>query len=406
MANFLSLPTLMLCLFAGWTTVAVFITSVWLVERRCHEMASWSAGFWCGAVGVLLLALRDHGPDFLTYGFGNALVLACVGLLWIGFRAFDRQPYSLLLALAGAVGWIATYLFVPRFSADINLRVIAMSFLIAGYSLEIARTAWAGRATEPLPSRALVAGFFASHALIYLARIPMVLVQPLASVSDANRTSWNAIVTFELFVHAIFAGMAVFALIRERAAYRYKIASEIDSLTGVLNRGAFLSRVLEQTAASRSGGALALLDVDHFKRLNDTHGHGAGDAALAALGRRVSGMLPVGAIFGRMGGEEFAIYLPRVTRGEAEALAEEIRGSVGAMRIAWEGKQLSLTVSVGLCPLAGGVRDVSALLAVADRALYASKRAGRNRTTTFEASTGESALPDGQHAVHGFGMPG
>ncbi len=154
-----------------------------------------------------------------------------------------------------------------------------------------------------------------------------------------------------------------------------------DALTGLPNRRAFddaLARVVAR--AERSGAALAavVLDVDHFKRVNDGHGHAAGDAVLAAVAARAAGALRAGDLLARVGGEEFAALLPGADLAAAAEAAERIRAAVGGTPIEAEGRALAVTVSLGCAALQRGEAG-PALLARADARLYAAKAGGRNR---------------------------
>ncbi|WP_378947531.1 diguanylate cyclase [Mesorhizobium sp. ANAO-SY3R2] len=156
-----------------------------------------------------------------------------------------------------------------------------------------------------------------------------------------------------------------------------------DSLTGALSRGAFMRRgeaKLRQLSRTSRNAALLMLDIDHFKRINDRLGHAAGDKALQEFFRVVSSVLREDDLFGRTGGEEFAALLPRTDPIEAAAIAERIRLAVETARITVaSGERLRLTVSIGVAAQAAAkVAHFDDLLLAADRALYEAKAAGRN----------------------------
>jgi diguanylate cyclase (GGDEF)-like protein len=156
-----------------------------------------------------------------------------------------------------------------------------------------------------------------------------------------------------------------------------------DSLTGALNRGAFEQRLeaeLARTSRTQAPLALVVLDVDHFKRINDSQGHAAGDRALRALSSAVMVAKRRSDIFGRIGGEEFAIALPDTGIAGAEAFAEGLRES---LRPAVGG--VSLTVSLGVTDAVTADRSVRGMLHSADLALYAAKHAGRDRVVCADA---------------------
>lgn len=155
-----------------------------------------------------------------------------------------------------------------------------------------------------------------------------------------------------------------------------------DALTGLRNRMSFLATSrAEMTRAVRARASLSLLmlDIDHFKAINDTHGHSAGDAVLRGFAGICRDVLGVDAIVGRLGGEEFGVLLPDTTLGAARSLAERLREATASARTASGEAHIAITISVGVARVLPQERDLDQSLARADLALYAAKRGGRNR---------------------------
>jgi two-component system cell cycle response regulator len=126
--------------------------------------------------------------------------------------------------------------------------------------------------------------------------------------------------------------------------------------------------------------ALLMIDVDHFKRVNDTHGHAVGDEVLKAFTRILEGNLRSVDLLGRLGGEEFAVVLPESDQNAAKHTAERLRAAVEALEFPFEdGTTMKITTSVGIAILAGAGETLDSLLARADTALYTAKGEGRNR---------------------------
>lgn len=161
---------------------------------------------------------------------------------------------------------------------------------------------------------------------------------------------------------------------------RLGLVARTDSLTACLNRGAFTSKVNTLLAQhlDRTGGALLMIDADNFKAINDRFGHNAGDEALTIIARSIRTILRAGDLVGRMGGEEFGVYLPDVDQKSAEAIAERIRRSVNLAVFAPEGRQRPLSVSIGGAVF-DGPASFSELFRIADQRLYGAKQTGRNR---------------------------
>lgn len=162
--------------------------------------------------------------------------------------------------------------------------------------------------------------------------------------------------------------------------------AETDPLTGVYNRRAFFDRA--RIAAEQGGRptriSAILADIDHFKRINDEHGHDVGDVAIKAMAELIAGA----GIGGRLGGEEFGIVLPGCSLEEATARAERLREAVQALRIRGSRHAIGFTSSFGVSTWIEG-DDVNALLKRADLALYAAKSGGRNRVVPYQ---GEATL--------------
>jgi diguanylate cyclase (GGDEF)-like protein len=160
--------------------------------------------------------------------------------------------------------------------------------------------------------------------------------------------------------------------------------SQHDSLTGIYSRG-YLTELAEREVAmaKRHGRALsiAMIDIDHFKEVNDTFGHDIGDKTLKALVEICETKLRVIDHFGRIGGEEFVCVLPETDEASAMQCAERLRQSIGAMEINFPGGKLQITVSIGVAVLKPYHENWDALLKDADTALYLAKRSGRNRVT-------------------------
>ncbi len=161
-----------------------------------------------------------------------------------------------------------------------------------------------------------------------------------------------------------------------------EIQARTDRLTGVINRGAIISHLEQEIErAQREGGLLGLgmLDIDHFKKVNDVHGHAAGDEVLREVVRRSVSVLRRYDVFGRVGGEEFLVVVPGADARELEEVLQRIRQAIAKTPIAVAGREIAVTVSLGGATRAGDSADE--LIARADDALYAAKVAGRDRVS-------------------------
>lgn len=184
-----------------------------------------------------------------------------------------------------------------------------------------------------------------------------------------------------------FAHLAAGALENARLYARVEQEARIDVLTGLLNRRSFDRRLAaEHSRAKRFGKpyALALLDIDHFKRVNDTHGHPAGDAVLAQLGQVLARQFREVDVVARYGGEEFAVILPEIGSSVAKGVVERVRRAVAATPFALpDGREIGVTVSIGVSCYPNCAASPEAALSTADQALYLAKQAGRNRVLLY-----------------------
>lgn len=161
-----------------------------------------------------------------------------------------------------------------------------------------------------------------------------------------------------------------------------------DALTGLLNRGecfAIAERILEQCRAAGSPLCAVMIDLDHFKEINDTHGHDAGDQVLRAFGQALNSIIREDDVAGRIGGEEFLLVLPRMSLRTTTALAERIREMTSALKIPINGESITVSASMGIAQIHGEKESLGDLVKQADAALYTSKDAGRNRVSVWGA---------------------
>ena len=163
-------------------------------------------------------------------------------------------------------------------------------------------------------------------------------------------------------------------------------AARTDAKTGLLNAGAWQREAAVEVTRARAQAplAVAIADIDHFKAVNDTHGHLAGDAVLAAVSAAMRDLLRDSDLCGRFGGEEFALLLPRTTTAQALEITERIRQGISQLVIPWDGTAaIRVTISIGVTLPSSARRTLDDLLAAADHALYQAKRGGRDRVVIY-----------------------
>jgi len=184
----------------------------------------------------------------------------------------------------------------------------------------------------------------------------------------------------------------------DRTRQRLTVLASHDDLTGVHNRRHFMEVVQREWDRARryeTPAALLLIDADHFKRVNDKHGHLCGDELLRCIARTVAQQLRQADVLARFGGEELIVFLPHTDPLGALDVAERIREKVQALAVPWQSVSVGTTVSVGVAPLRAELPSLDWMIHEADTALYAAKSDGRNcvRTLPFEPSRSGGAYP-------------
>ncbi|MDX9682438.1 diguanylate cyclase [Pseudomonas protegens] len=177
--------------------------------------------------------------------------------------------------------------------------------------------------------------------------------------------------------------VAINSLALQKANQQLQHLSRTDHLTQLYNRGHWEQRLQFEYNRHGSSIALLMLDIDHFKSINDRHGHQAGDAVIKRVSELIHQHVRDSDVAGRYGGEEFAILLPHTDLAGARTLAERLRQSVEEQEVIHNGQAIAFTISLGIACLDRPARDHRCLIEWADQALYASKRAGRNRVSTY-----------------------
>ena len=196
--------------------------------------------------------------------------------------------------------------------------------------------------------------------------------QALAHAQRANRLRTVSLVLAGVLVVVL----SLLVLRHRRASSRMHGLAMTDELTQLRNRRHVLSR-LQTMVADGTSGALLIADIDHFKAINDAHGHPVGDEVLRAVAAALRAAVPPGAEIGRLGGEEFVVLLPRTGRAPARQVAEQARRAIAALDTSKWLPDRGVTISIGATAFARG-DDLAAILRRADEALYEAKRGGRN----------------------------
>lgn len=220
--------------------------------------------------------------------------------------------------------------------------------------------------------------------------IPMILGGRAVGVFNVLRPRPGAFSAGDIHLLRTLASYTALAIAHAEANLRLRDLSVTDDLTGVANRRLFLERLGRETERARRGQkslSALVIDLDHFKRVNDEHGHLRGDEVLRAVARILEENVRRHETVARYGGEEFVVLLPECKKPQALLVAEKLRAAVAERPIGG----LPITISIGVATLPDDAVTAEGLIDAADRALFAAKRAGRNRVVAFDQSLAASA---------------
>ena len=209
------------------------------------------------------------------------------------------------------------------------------------------------------------------------------------------RTDRDTFTPTEIELLTTFASLAAQAIEKARLYAQVQEQARTDALTGLNNRGEFQRQLKEEVERSHRYNrsfSLLMLDIDHFKTVNDSYGHQAGDEVLRVLAARLREQTRPVDHAARYGGEEFVVILPETTNEGALALAERLRTAVAGTAVpVTEARTISVTISIGVATFPADAGSETALIAAADAALYAAKEGGRNRISRYEPAPGQPA---------------
>ena len=291
-------------------TVGALLVFAYLQSRTHLTLLVWGCADLIGAVAAVLLVLRNAIPDSLSVVVPMGLLICAYAAIWAASQCFaNRRPVPLGLA-AGPLAWCVACAW-PAILQSTERRVLVSSAIIAGYTLAAARELWRDR-REPLLSRYPLVACLLAHATMILGRGVVAFTTPMPDAAQVLTHPWAGIMALEPAIMVVALGFLQLSMAMERSELVQRRAAMTDALTGIASRRAFIDQGQKRLASAirdRVPVALLLFDLDHFKAINDGFGHEAGDDALRAFAARIEPLLGTGALFGRLGGEEFAAVL-------------------------------------------------------------------------------------------------
>ena len=381
-------PTMLAMIIASSLMMAASMAVVGWGRRR-DGLGRWAAALLVNAIGHLLIMLRGLIPDVLSIVVGNLMLSSVfVGLIAAVYQFQGRPVRWPLLLAPPALVLVFVSVFIDNFPARVSFVGLAIGLqavwaLLAALSqrnVTVGRGQWL-----------LVAGL-ALEALVLGGRAVVALSTHSDATSILQSSALQTLTFLATFSVVLVSSVGFVFMSRDRADENNRVLAALDPLTGVANRRsliAALDRDVARAQRMREPMALMMVDIDHFKDVNDQYGHPAGDRVLCSVVNVLRQRVRAQDLVGRYGGEEFMVLLPDTGLTGAEQLARELCKAVEESRCPADGVPgpgIAVTVSVGV--FGGRLESGDSwdmLIAAADRALYQAKNNGRNRV---EVATG------------------
>jgi diguanylate cyclase (GGDEF)-like protein len=357
------------------------------VRRQPHTAALWwGLTFVFGSMpGFIYVAAHELGQPWL-YPVGNGVVVLAVAFIWKGARAFNQRPAPAAAWLTGPILVVAIPLLWERSFHEWSGGLVYLAG-VALYCLMAAREFLSPKGIR-LQNHVVLGAAVGIAGLFYTMRAAaFVMLGPYDPVFEAMFGPQIATLVSLLLI--MVCSFSLVALGKEMGEAALRHAATIDGLTQVMNRAAFIRAAdaqLRTLAATRAPATALIFDLDHFKAINDTFGHAAGDEVLVRCAETVAKCLEANDLFCRYGGEEFAVLLPGVGAEKAGRIAARMLAIIRAIAVQTERGLVRPTASIGLASALPGETDLSALISRADEALYTAKQAGRNRVEGHRAA--------------------
>jgi diguanylate cyclase (GGDEF)-like protein len=357
----------------GWAMAA-------RLTNRWRDTEGQFALCWLLLSAGLMLYVPAWSAGSAPRNLGDVLIVASIAVqhrgmaIYWGQRPNDRGYLALLTFTVSVLAFSLTQV------NGHGLRVANVCVGVGTMLVATVRLTWRrGRRETPMFA-AIVAGSYGLLALALLARAVQALsvgaTTKISIDAPGHSNVWLAVLV--LFVGGL-VNLAQIRLVLGRVLQHLTAQAQTDVLTGTANRRGLMQQLAELHTRARQGGhgyVVMMVDIDHFKAINDQHGHAEGDSVLKRVAQNLRDGLRIGDVVARWGGEEFCVLLPRIGLAEAQALAERMTTQIAA-----SGKP-PVTVSIGVAEVHLLSEQPDGVIGRADGALYRAKQAGRNRVMT------------------------
>lgn len=374
------------------STTGVVLWGLSLTGRFERWLKYWGISNLCAGAGILLLTFRHLVPDFYSIVVANMLTITGYFLLMVTIRRIYHhevvwRPHLILLVSVGI------FFTILQDSSQFYAERAAIGAIVCGfYCALVCRTTLAIARDEDISSAYLVTGIFAISSLIFLVRAVAAATNQLGGPTVFAPGGINMWMMIIAAIVAPLWNMAMLLMIMERINRNWIGRALRDPLTSALNRAglnaAMENNALRRRADNHSLTALLLVDIDHFKQVNDRLGHAIGDQVLRTFADMVNQQLRGSDLFARHGGDEFVIILPGSGEKQGYEVAERLQKAFAhaTMKIRSAETYPTLSIGIAVCPSEQLPHSLHHIMEQADAALYQSKHQGRNRITSVLAA--------------------
>jgi diguanylate cyclase (GGDEF)-like protein len=392
----IDLPTISAVHVTITALLGVVLLLIWARGRESPLIGWWGLALVVQAAGLAMTAVLFFAN--VPLAIAGALMILGDAIKWKAARGFIHRPAPVFWILLGPVAFLLAVQSGLLHSFD--YRLDALSTTLALYNFATAYQFSQAKGEQPA-SRWPVVVLLVILACSQMLWFPLNIAMPINEARWVAASIWFPTVMLLALLLRVAIAFVVLSLAKERSNIERRMEALTDALTGLPNRRAlFEAADTFGQDRDRTGGAISVLifDLDQFKRTNDRFGHELGDRVLKLFATTARTHLDGSSVVARLGGEEFAAILPGVDRLGAVETGEAVRHAFANSGAFVDGLPVGATVSVGVAWDAGGGGDLNALFRRADAALYAAKRAGRNRVELLDPDT-EDLLPELQARV-------
>ncbi|SFN95108.1 diguanylate cyclase (GGDEF) domain-containing protein [Cohaesibacter marisflavi] len=372
MPNNLDLATVILLQKTAYIVGVVTFVYLWLTSSKQASLILLAIGFAIMAVGSTLAGIGEWGRISERMWQLGSLSLGLWGyaFIWMGQKALSQRRFTRLSMLSLAPATLIIIVAIVTHFEEVNAYRAATFNLVAATAFLASAVQYAiDFKNDPLRSRQMMIAINGLAGLLALAAGLGFIDPRLMLLTPLSVFFFVIVLNFTL---VLFTAV----MISDRAHTKLRRQADTDHLTGISNRRSFFMHFI---ATPNPGDVVLLLDLDHFKKVNDRFGHIAGDVVLKTVASRIKHCMRSQDLLARYGGEEFIVLLPNTGAQQAEVVCERIRHAIGSEPIVSGDETISITVSIGAAIADQQCETLQELINAADKKLYEAKHQGRDR---------------------------